>query len=30
MADGSAAEAFVAFERVQKSYDGEALWSSKT
>lgn len=25
MADGSAAEAFVAFERVQKSYDGETL-----
>jgi len=25
MADGSAAEAFVAFDRVQKSYDGETL-----
>ena len=25
MADGTAAEAFVAFERVQKSYDGETL-----
>ena len=25
MADGSAADAFVAFERVQKSYDGETL-----